>query len=197
LVWWLPSQHARARTATRSGTEACGGAFRSYGGIQPSPIRQQDEGVSAGPDTRNARPHSTAQLLGLQRAELDELFASVEAGPMPDGEYRGTLILPLDAVPLRSVAASAGRIAWYGKVFDAGARRVTNRVLPFGIRAVTAEVRSAPSRLDGRECIVLDYSGTSLIARSVRDELRLLRPGFYLGRAYWHGIRVADFALEA
>ena len=51
--------------------------------------------------------------------------------------------------------------------------------------------------LDGRVCIVLDYARTSLIARSVRDELRLLRPGLYLGRAYWHGLRVADFTLEA
>jgi len=48
--------------------------------------------VSAGPDTRNARPHGTAQLLGLRRAKLDELFASVEAGPVPDGEYRGTFV---------------------------------------------------------------------------------------------------------
>ena len=116
---------------------------------------------------------------------------------MPEGEYRGTFILPLDAVPQRGIAASAGRMAWHGKVFDAGARRVTNRVLPFGVRAVTAEVCSGPSRLDGRECIVLDYSRTSLIAHSVRDELWLLRPGLYLGRAYWHGLRVADFALEA
>jgi hypothetical protein len=144
-----------------------------------------------------APPRDAAQLLGLRRAELDALFARAEAEPVPEGEWRGTLILPLDAVPLRGVAAVAGRLAWRGKVFDAGARRVTNRVLPFGVRAVTAEVRREASRLDGRACIVLDYSRTSLVARGVRDELRLLRPGLYLGRAYWHGLRVADFALEA
>jgi hypothetical protein len=148
-------------------------------------------------DTRNTPLHGAAQLLLLRRAELDELFAGAEAGPMPDGEYRGTLILQLDAVPLRGLSAMAGRMAWRGKVFDALARRVINQVLPFGVRAVTADVRRGPSRLDGRECIVLDYSRTSLIARSVRDELRLLRPGLYLGHAYWHGLRVADFALEA
>jgi hypothetical protein len=144
-----------------------------------------------------ASAYGSAQLLRLRRAELGELFANAEVGPVPDGEYRGMLILPLDALPLRGIAASAGRLAWRGKVFDAGARRMTNRVLPFGIHAVTAEVRRGPSRLDARECIVLDYSRTSLIARGVRDELRLLWPGLYLGRAYWHGIRVADFALEA
>ena len=147
--------------------------------------------------TRNTSPYSAKQLLRLRRAELDEPFAGAEAGPMPDGEYRGTLILPLDAVPLRGIAASVGRLAWRGKVFDAGARRVINRMLPFGVRAVAAELRRGPSRLDGRECIVLDYARTSSVARGVRDELRLLRPGLYLGRAYWHGLRVADFALEA
>ncbi len=153
--------------------------------------------MSAAPDTRKARHHGTAQFLGLRLAELDTLFARAEAGSVPDGEYRGTLILPLDSVLLRGLAASAGRLAWRGKVFDAGARRVTNRLLPFGIRAITAEVRRGASRLDGHECIILDYSRTSLVARGVRDELRLLRPGLYLGRAYWHGLRIADFALEA
>jgi hypothetical protein len=159
--------------------------------------RQQDEDVTAARDTRNAPSHSVAQLLALRRAELDDVFASAEAGPVPDGEYRGTLILPLDAVSLRGIAASAGRMAWCGKIFDAEARRVTNRVLPFGLRAVTAEVWRGPSRLDGRGCIVLDYSWTSLVARAIDTELRLLRPGLYLGRAYWHDLRVADFTPEA
>jgi hypothetical protein len=153
--------------------------------------------VTAAQDTRKAPPHDAAQLLALRRADLDEVFARAEEGPIPDGEYRGTLILPLGSVPLRGVAASVGRMAWRGKIFDAGTRRVVNRVLPFGVRAVAAEVGRGSSRLDGRECIVLDYARTSLIARSIRDELRLLRPALYLGRAYWHGLRVADFALEA
>jgi hypothetical protein len=138
-----------------------------------------------------------SRLLRLPRAELEALFARSNAGPIPDGEYRGTLILSLGLGVLRHAAALFGTLGWRGKVFDARAGRVTNRVLPLGLRTVTAEVRKAPSRLDGLECIVLDYSRTSLVARGVRDELRLLRPGLYLGRAYWHGLRVADFALEA
>jgi hypothetical protein len=153
--------------------------------------------VTAGRDTRKAAAHDAAQLFVLRQAELDALFARAEAGPMPNGEYRGTLILPLNSVPLRAAAASVGRLAWRGKVFDAKAGRVANRVLPFGFRTVAAEVRRGPSRLDGRACIILDYSRTSLVARGVRDELRLLWPGFYFGRAYWHGFRVADFCLEA
>ncbi len=152
--------------------------------------------MTTGRQTRKAPDHDAPGLLALRRAELDALFARAEAVPVPDGEYRGTLIFPLDAAPLRGAAALVGSFAWRGKVFDAKAGRVTNRILPLGLRAVTAEVRNAPSKLDGRECIVLDYSRTSLVARRVRDELRLLRPGLYLGRAYWYGLRVADFALE-
>jgi hypothetical protein len=137
-----------------------------------------------------------SQLLRLPGAQLDALFARGDAGPVPDGECRGTLILPLGPGVLRSAAALTGRLVWRGKIFDANAGKVTNRILPFGLRVVTADVHMEASWLDGRECIVLDYSRTSLIARSVRDELRLLRPGFYLGRAYWHGVRLVDFALE-
>jgi hypothetical protein len=140
--------------------------------------------VTAGRHTREAPGQDAGRLLALRRADLDALFARAAAGPLPDGEYRGALILPLDAAPLRGAAALVGSFAWRGKVFDAKAGRVTNRVLPFGVRAVAAGVRKAPSKLDGRECIVLDYSRTSLVARHVRDELRLLRPGLYLGRAY-------------
>ena len=142
--------------------------------------------VAAGRDTRRAPARDVARLLALGRAELDALFARSEAGPVPDGEYRGTLIAPLSPAFLRGAGALAGGLAWRGKVFDAKAGRVVNRVLPFGLRAVAAEVRRGPSRLDGRECIVLDYSRSSLVARGVRDELRLVRPGLYLGRAHWH-----------
>src|SRR5215212_4710134 len=97
--------------------------------------------MTAGRNIQALPACDAAQLLTLRPAELDGLFARAEAGPMPDGEYHGTLILPLGPTPLRSAAALAGHIAWQGKIFDAKARRVTNRVLPFAIRAVTAEVR--------------------------------------------------------
>ena len=46
------------------------------------------------------------------------------------------------------------------------------------------------------ECIVLDYSKTSLIAERVRDEIRLISPNFYLGKCYWGKRRLIDFCLE-
>ena len=50
--------------------------------------------------------------------------------------------------------------------------------------------------LDGKECIVLDYSETSLIAQWIRDEIRQIGPRFYLGKVYWDKKRLIDFALK-
>src|SRR5438105_941760 len=37
----------------------------------------------------------------------------------------------------------------------------------------------------GRSCIVLDYSHTSLVAPWIRDEIREVSPGVYLGIVFW------------
>jgi hypothetical protein len=42
-----------------------------------------------------------------------------------------------------------------------------------------------PSWLDGKDCIVLDYSETSLLAQWILDEIRQIEPGLYLGKVYW------------
>ena len=51
------------------------------------------------------------------------------------------------------------------------------RRLPFGLNAIIARVYKEPSWLDGKECIVLDYSDTSLVAHWIRDEIRAIAPG--------------------
>ena len=71
-----------------------------------------------------------------------------------------------------------------------------NRILPLGLNAIIAKVYKAPSWLDQKECIVLDYSETSLLARWIRDEIRLIGPGTYLGKVYWDKKRLIDFALQ-
>ena len=45
------------------------------------------------------------------------------------------------------------------------------------------------------ETIVIDYSSTSLLARKVRDEIREVEPGVYLGLVWWGKRRLLDFAL--
>ena len=68
--------------------------------------------------------------------------------------------------------------------------------LPFGLNAIIAKVYKAPSWLDQKECIVLDYSDTSLVAHWIRDEMRMIQPKLYLGKVYWDKTRLIDFALQ-
>ena len=71
-----------------------------------------------------------------------------------------------------------------------------NKILPFGINAIIARVYKEASWLDGKECIVLDYSDTSLVAQWIRDEIREISSGVYLGKVYWGRQRLIDFVLE-
>ena len=86
--------------------------------------------------------------------------------------------------------------AWQGKVFDAKRGVLRNKILPFGLNAIVATVYKDPSWIDQRECIVIDYSDTSLVAKWVRDEIRMISPGFYLGKVYWDRKPLIHFALE-
>ena len=68
-------------------------------------------------------------------------------------------------------------VAWKGKVFDPDKAELLNEVGPFGWKSVRAKVYKDESWLDGEQSIVLDYSGTSLVAHWIRDEIRLVAPG--------------------
>ncbi|MGZ3274972.1 MAG: hypothetical protein ACXU82_00125 [Caulobacteraceae bacterium] len=140
--------------------------------------------------------YAVADLLKMTQAELDALFSSVEAGPIPDGQADGTAIIAPGAHYSAEIAKMVSVFAWQGKVFDAKAGMLRNRITMLGINAIVAKVYKAPSWLDGKECIVLDYSETSLLAHWIRDEIRLISPGLYLGKVYWDKKRLIDFALQ-
>ena len=136
------------------------------------------------------------QLLRMSQAELDALFSAHEAGPIPDGEAEGAAIIAPGTPFSEAIAACINIFAWKGKVFDAKDGFLRNEILPLGLKAIVARVYKAPSWLDGKECIVLDYSQTSLVASHIRDEIRLVDPGFYLGKVYWDKKRLIDFSLD-
>ncbi|HEY6520297.1 MAG TPA: hypothetical protein VIZ19_13080 [Roseiarcus sp.] len=136
------------------------------------------------------------QLLAMSQGELDALFSAHEAGPVPDGEAAGTAIIAPGTSFSADIAAAINIFAWKGKVFDAKAGFLRNEILSLGLKAIVARVYKAPSWLDGKECIVLDYSETSLIASHVRDEIRLVDEGFYLGKVYWDSKRLINFSLD-
>jgi hypothetical protein len=140
--------------------------------------------------------YDVPQLLKMSQAQLDDLFTGSTPGEIPDGEAQGTAIIAPGTNFSGEIATLINHFAWQGKNFNAKQGRLTNRILPFGFNAIIAKVYKAPSWLDGKECIVLDYSETSLVAHWIRDEIRQIGPGLYLGKVYWDQKRLIDFALK-
>jgi hypothetical protein len=140
--------------------------------------------------------YDVPKLLKMSQAELDELFTKSDAGQIPNGEADGTAIVAPGSTYTVEIASWISHFAWQGKVFDAQKGQLKNRILPFGLNAIIAKVYKAPSWLDGKECIVLDYSETSLVAHWIRDEIRQIDQGLYLGKVYWDKKRLIDFALK-
>jgi hypothetical protein len=135
-------------------------------------------------------------LLKMSQSQLDDLFENSPPGDIPDGEANGTAIIAPGTTYTADIAELINHFAWQGKVFDSEKGLLRNKILPLGFRAIIAKIYKAPSWLDGKECIVLDYSETSLVAHWIRDEIRLIAPGIYLGKVYWDKKRLIDFSLD-
>ncbi|MEO6164663.1 MAG: hypothetical protein ABIP88_11030 [Candidatus Binatia bacterium] len=140
--------------------------------------------------------YDVAKLMTLSQTELDTLFTNSPVGKIPDGEAEGTAIVAPGTAFSSAIASFVSFFAWQGKVFDAKKGVLKNKILPFGLNAILAKVYKGPSWLDGKECIVLDYSDTSVVAQWIRDEIREIEPGLYLGKVYWDKTRLIDFALK-
>jgi hypothetical protein len=140
--------------------------------------------------------YDVPQLLQMSNADLDALFTNSPAGDIPDGPAKGTAIIASGTKFSADIAEFINLFAWQGKTFDAKKGVLRNRILLFGLNAIIATVYKGPSWLDNKECIVLDYSETSLVARWIRDEIRLIGPGFYLGRVYWDKKPLIHFCLQ-
>lgn len=144
--------------------------------------------------------HSTVYTwLDLSREELDEIYRNAEPGEIPRGDTRGTAILA-GSLFSKLVAAFARLFAWQGKVFDifssdGQAGVLVNKIAPFGLTFIVAKVYRDKSWLDGKNTIVIDYSTTSFFAKVIRDEIREVEPGVYLGKVWWGKMRILDFAL--
>lgn len=133
-------------------------------------------------------------------AELDSLYRH---GTMPvsfkslNGTPKGRMlaIRGIDKTPLFgpiSMFSKASVFPWDGKSFNAindqqgtGINRINLTVLkqswfPFNTRVET-------SVIDGKDCIYLDYDlpENPWFIRKIRDELREVSPGLFLGPAMW------------
>jgi len=140
--------------------------------------------------------YDVKQLLAMSQAQLDDLFRANPAGDIPNGPADGTAIIAPGTRYSTIIAQVINHFGWQGKVFDAASGYLKNRITAFGVEAIIARVYEDASWLDGKECIVLDYSQTSFVAERIRDEIRLVSPGFYLGKVYWGKDRLIDFCLQ-
>jgi len=195
----------------------------------------------------------------LDQEQVDQIYARLTAGPIPDGAFEGDLFFPkggsgrlrlseIAGGGLKSLAVEVGgrkldfigETLWKGKVFYRGEGVLRNRIedisllqkIELGGRPlIEGELAQIPkidvagkqqwlmfpaklycgqSLLDGRrESIIIDYAFTDdlpgyrempdmLAGRrgfQVRDEIRMVRPGFYLGRAYLGRSFVLNFVL--
>jgi hypothetical protein len=136
-------------------------------------------------------------LVVLTNAELDDIFRASPAGELPAGVVRGTALVFNGTPACRIIAKLAYWFAWQGKRIDPDRAGLVNRITPLRLPLIRAKVSHGQSWVDGDECTVIDYSKTSLVARMVRDETRLIAPGLHLGVVWlWHR-RAAWFALRA
>ncbi|MCG6873988.1 MAG: hypothetical protein LJE97_02740 [Betaproteobacteria bacterium] len=189
-------------------------------------------------------------IVNYSQEQLDQIYARLTAGPIPDGAFNGDLIFPMGETGDRRLSEivgglpgfavelklhrieDLGRTLWKGKVFYRKERVLRNRIEDFTllrpivdnpdkVRRITvdgkeqwllfpARLYCGQSLLDGRrESIIIDYAFTDLLpgyqakpdalagrnGLQIRDEIRMVRPGFYLGRAYTGRVFLLNFVL--
>ncbi|RYZ48026.1 MAG: hypothetical protein EOP07_26275 [Proteobacteria bacterium] len=159
----------------------------------------------------------------LDQEGLDILYAQLEAGALPNADYSGTVIFDSSESNeierilaiisptgfLESLIKKLGVSLWKKKIFDPANRSMTNRILL--LKQYPAHMYCGISLVDTRrESIILDYNFADSLPSyvplvdwamgrtglAVRDEIRMVRPGLYLGRAYLRGTFALNFVLE-
>ncbi len=189
-------------------------------------------------------------LATLEQEQLDQLYARLAAGPIPDGAFDGRILLPRGssgkfrlteivggfagtALHLKGlVVEDIGETLWRGKVFFREERVLRNRIEDLTLLKKAGLVEGEPKKMSyggketwllfpaklycgqslldaRRESIVIDYFFTDEIpgyqenpdylagrrGLKVRDEIRMIRPGLYLGRAYLDKVFALNFTL--
>lgn len=141
-------------------------------------------------------PTSLEELKTLNNDQLNTLYRYGTAFDVPSANTPGVTLMH-EGVPLPTPGfpgpSELLNFFWGGKAFytDAlGNTSLTNKILPttpISFMDVSAEVYFQDHSLtgDGMPVITLDYAHSNIaIAQWIRDEIRLIAPDLYLGRAY-------------
>jgi len=189
-------------------------------------------------------------LAALDQEQLDQIYARLTAGPIPDGPFDGKILLPRGSSGKFRVAEIAGgfgglalhlkglvvedigEMLWKGKVFYRQERVLRNRIEDLSLLKKAKLIEGEPKKMSvngketwllfpaklycgqslldaRRESVIIDYFFTDEIPGyqekpdymagrrgvRVRDEIRMVRPGFYLGRAYLDRVFALNFTL--
>ena len=135
-------------------------------------------------------------LQRMDNRELDLLFRSSPAGDLPHGRLPGTGLLFPGTPACGLLARLIHLLVWQGKETEASGRSLNNLIGPLRMRSIRALLSHDRSWVDGERCVLIDYSTTSIVARMVRDEVRLVAPGLYLGVVWLWKRRVGWFTLR-
>lgn len=127
------------------------------------------------------QPTGLWALSSMKGDQLERIYSSSPVGETPDGESQGKAIV-LPGTFCGKLTSWVCNKVWKGKVFDRKGGRLLNKIL--GLRIVKAAVFKGESWSDGKESIIIDYKWKSLVAFLIRDEIRAVKPGLYLGKAY-------------
>jgi hypothetical protein len=120
-------------------------------------------------------------LVRMSRAELEDLYRCSELAPVPLGYSPGRAFPPPGSGNVVRKSKLIG-LVWKGKVIRPDGTMINRG--PLGLEAVRARIYVGESWVDGRPTLVMDYCGMSRLYPDVRDELREVAPGLFLGLTY-------------
>lgn len=141
---------------------------------------------------------TATDLRSMSRGELDVVFRASPAGPLPTGRSRGTALVVPGTLVDRIVRGFIRLLVWRGKTFRSGetGSYLKNLISPLNLELFRAEVYEDKSWFDDRPAVILDYSKSSFLVRMIRDEIRSVGDGVYLGQVFLGRKRVFLFMLE-
>jgi hypothetical protein len=136
-------------------------------------------------------------LLDRSSGELERLYVDARAPRIGDveGDLRGRMLAwpslerrPGVAGAIRAFAGSRA-FPWRGKSFHPKSELAgdgINRVISDRLRLFRFDTHIARSRAGDFDALQLDYdlAGNPPVIRSIKDEIRELEPGLWLGQAY-------------
>ena len=136
------------------------------------------------------------KLLATPKAKLDDLYRASAPGKIPVGDTLGTAIIYPGTFIAWLFARLMKWFIWQGKVFHPEEEFLLNKIWPWGKRALKAKVSKVNnSWIDDKETILIDYSEHEGWLGTVRDEIREIEPGLYLGKVWIGKKRMLDFVL--